>query len=146
MIDIDAKIKEAMKAKDSLGLSAYRSLKTKAMLKLNEAGRGPSKPLTEEELGQVIKREVRERHEANEFLKPGDAAFEENKGIVALLEGLLPKTLSGEALDAVIKQAIADSGAQGAKEFGKVMAVLKKTGQPLDMAAASARVKTLLGG
>jgi len=145
MIDLDAQIKAAMKAKDAFSLNAYRSLKAKAMLKLNEAGRG-GKPLSEEEFAGVVKREVRERQEANEFLKPGDPKHEENSRIVALLEGLLPKTLSGDALEALLKQAIADSGAQGGKDMGKVMAALKKSGQPLDMAAASARVKALLGG
>jgi uncharacterized protein YqeY len=144
MIDLDAQIKAAMKAKDAIALNAYRSLKTKAMLKFNEAGRG-GKPLSEEELGAAVKREVRERQEANEFLQPGDPKHGENAGIIALLEGLLPKTLSGEALEALVKQTIADSGAQGAKDMGRVMAALKKSGQPLDMAAASARVRALLG-
>jgi hypothetical protein len=144
MIDLDAKVKEAMKAKDPVVLNAYRSLKAKAMVKLNEAGHG-GKPLTEEEFGVVVKREVRERQEANEFLKPGDPAYEENARIVALLEGLLPKQLSADELEALVKQVIAETGSQGAKDMGKVMGGLKKSGQPIDMGAASARVKALLG-
>jgi len=40
MIDLDAQIKAAMKSKDAAALNAYRSLKTKAMVKLNEVVRG----------------------------------------------------------------------------------------------------------
>ncbi len=143
MIDLEAKVKEAMKAKDPVALNAYRSLKAKAMVKLNEAGHG-GKPLTEEEFAALVKREVRERQESNEFLKPGNATFEENARIVAILEALLPKTLGGAELEVLIQKAIADAGAQGPKDMGKVMAALKKSGQPIDMGAASARVKAAL--
>jgi uncharacterized protein YqeY len=145
VIDIDAKVKEAMKAKDPVALNAYRSLKAKAMVKQNEAGRGTA-PLSEEEVAAVVKREVKERLEANEFLKAGHPTFDENAKIVALLERLLPKTLGADDLDALVKQVIAETGAQGQKDMGKVMGGLKKSGQPIDMGAASARVKALLGG
>lgn len=143
MIDLEAKVKEAMKAKDPVALNAYRSLKAKVMVKLNEAAHG-GKPLTEEEFGSLVKREVRERQESNEFLKPGDTAYQENARIISLLEALLPKVLAGAELEALIQRVIAESGAQGPKDMGKVMAGLKKSGQPIDMGAASARVKTLL--
>jgi hypothetical protein len=144
MIDIDAKVKEAMKAKDPVMLTAYRSLKAKVMVKLNEAGRG-GKPLSEEEIAAAAKREVRERQEANEFLKPGNTTYEENTRIISLLEALLPKMLSAEDLDALVKKVISETGAQGAKDMGKVMGGLKKSGAPIDMGAASAKVKALLG-
>jgi hypothetical protein len=143
MIDLDAQLKTAMKAKDPVALNAYRSLKAKAMVKLNEAGHG-GKPLTEEEFAALVKREVRERQESNEFLKPGDTPYEENARIIALLEALLPKTVGGAELEALIQRVVAESGAQGPKDMGKVMAGLKKSGQPIDMGAASARVKALL--
>lgn len=145
MIDLDAKVREALKAKDTVALTAYRSLKAKALVKVNEPGHG-GKPLTEEELTALVKREVRERQEANAFLKPGDPVFDENARIIALLEGLLPKTLGAEELEALIQRVIAETGAQSAKDLGKVMGALKKSGQPVDMGAASARVKALLGG
>jgi hypothetical protein len=113
------------------------------MVKLNEAGHG-GKPLTEEEFAALVKREVRERQESNEFLKPGETPYQENARIIALLEALLPKTLGGADLEALIQQVVSESGAQGPKDIGKVMAGLKKSGQPIDMGAASARVKALL--
>jgi len=143
MIDLDAKVKEAMKAKDPVVLNAYRSLKAKAMVKQNEAGRGTAS-LTEEEFGAVVKREVRERQEANEFLKPGHPTYDENASIISLLEGLLPKMLGADELEALVKKVISETGAKSAQDMGKVMGSLKKSGQPIDMGAASARVKALL--
>jgi len=144
MIDIDAYIKTAMKARDAAALTAYRSLKQKATLKLTEAGRPADKALTEEEFVALTKREIKERSEANSFLKPGHPTYEENARIVAILEGHLPKALSAGELEAAIRQAIADTGAAGPKDLGKVMGALKKAGPGIDMAAASARVKALL--
>jgi uncharacterized protein YqeY len=144
MIDIDAHIKTAMKAKDPVALTAYRSLKQKVTYKLNEAGRPGDKPLTEEEFVAAVKREIKERVDANGFLKPGDAAHAENARIAAILETHLPKALGAGELEAVIQKAIADAGAAGPKDFGKVMGALKKAGPGIDMAAASARVKALL--
>ena len=49
------------------------------------------------------------------------------------------------ALDAAIKEAIAETGATSAKEMGKVIGALKaKHGAALDMGAASAAVKAAL--
>jgi len=144
MIDIDAHIKTAMKARDPVALTAYRSLKQKALLKLTEAGRPSGKALTEEEFAALAKREIKERAESNEFLKPGDTTYEENARIMTILESHLPKGLGAAELEALVQQAIAETGAAGPKDFGKVMGTLKKAGAALDMAAASARVKALL--
>jgi hypothetical protein len=144
MIDLDAQIKSAMKARDAVGLNAYRSLKAKVLLKLTEAGRAEGKGLADDEFAALVRKEVKERAESNEFLKPDQPKFQENAGIIAVLEQLLPKTLGGAELDALVRQAIAGSGAQGAKDMGKVMAALKASGAALDMGAASARVKALL--
>jgi uncharacterized protein YqeY len=144
MIDIDAHIKTAMKAKDAVALTAYRSLKTKVLVKLSEAGRPPGKELTEEEFAAAAKKEVRERQESNEFLKPDHATYQENAKIIAILEGHLPKAMGAAELEAAIQKAIAETNPAGPKEIGKVMAALKKAGGAIDMGAASARVKALL--
>ena len=144
MIDIDTQIKTALKAKDALALMAWRSVKAKIVLKLTEAGRESGKPLGEEEQQALVKKEIKERQESNEFLKPGDAKFEENAGIIAILEAHLPKALGAAETDALIDKAIAETGAAGPKDMGKVMAALKQSGAALDMAAASAKVRERL--
>jgi uncharacterized protein YqeY len=144
MIDLDLHIKTAMKSRDPVATNAYRSLKHKVSLKLMEAGRAPGKALTEEEFNAAAKREIKERVEANQFLKPDHATFQENTKIIQILESHLPKGMSPEELEAAVQKAIAEANPAGPKEFGKVMAALKKAGGAIDMAAASARVKALL--
>ena len=146
MIDIDAHIKTAMKTKDAMALAAYRALKQQVTRKLTELGRPGGKALTEDEFVAAAKREIKERMDANSFLKPGAAAYEENARIAAILETHLPKALDAGAQEAAIQQAIAGTGAAGPQDFGKVMGALKKAGPGIDMAAASARVKAILEG
>jgi uncharacterized protein len=112
--------------------------------KLTEAGRPGDKALTEDEFVALAKREIKERTEANTFLKAGESTYEENARIASILETHLPKAMGAEQMEAVIQKAIADTAAAGQKDFGKVMGALKKAGGGIDMGAASARVKTLL--
>lgn len=142
MLDVDAAIKGALKARDRAGLTGYRALKAKIGTKLTEAGRG-DQPLGESELEALIRREVKERRESNEYMQPGQPAYEENARIVEVLEAHLPKALSAEATAAAVAKAIADSGAEGPGDMGKVMGALK--GVPcLDMRAASNQVNEAL--
>jgi uncharacterized protein YqeY len=71
------------------------------------------------------------------------AAKEETE--IAVIEEFLPRTLSGEGLEAAVKEAIAATGAASAKDMGKVIGALKaKHGAALDMGATSAAVKLAL--
>ena len=144
MIDLDSLIMAALKAKDANALNAWRSVKAKVNLKVTEAGREAGKLLGEDEQLQLLRREIMERMEANEFLKAGQPKFEENRAIIAALEAHLPKQISGADADGIIDQAIAASGAAGPKDMGKVMAALRQSGAALDMAYASAKVKEKL--
>jgi hypothetical protein len=143
MLDVDAEIKQALKAKEHAALTGYRAVKAKIALKLTEAGRGQDKPLTEPELTALIAKEIKERQESNEFLKPERPEYQENARIIEALSAHLPKALDAKALDAAIAKAIVDCGAAGPKDMGKVMAALREV-PGVDMAAASARVKEKL--
>ncbi len=64
---------------------------------------------------------------------------------IAVIEEFLPKTLTGAALDAAVREAIAETGATSAKEMGKVIAALKaRHGAALDMGVTSGVVKAAL--
>lgn len=142
MFDVDAAIKTAIKAGEKDALAGYRSLKARIGTKLTEAGRG-DKPLAEDELEALIRREVKERGESNEYLRPGQGDYDKNAHIIGLLEAHLPKTLSPEETAAAVKKAIADSGAAGSRDMGKVMGALKQI-PGVDMKAASAQVREAL--
>lgn len=143
MLDVDAEIKKALKAKDHPALTGYRALKAKINIKLTEAGRGADKPLSEPELLALIQREIKERTESNEFLTSDRPDYQENARIIEVLSAHLPPALSPDELEAAVRKAIAEAGAQGPKDMGKVMAALRQV-PGVDMASASARVKELL--
>lgn len=143
MFDLDGAIRDAMKARDAVALAAYRSLKTKVGVKVAETGRD-HKPLTEEELVALARREIKERKESNEFLGEDNPDYAANARMVEILEKLLPSQPSAEEMEALIQQVIAEVAPAGPKEMGKVMAALRQASPGLDMGAASARVKELL--
>jgi hypothetical protein len=66
---------------------------------------------------------------------------------IGWLADYLPAQLSDQELDALVKSAIAESGAASLKDMGKVMALVKPRAQGrCDMGAVSARIKAALGG
>ena len=146
MLDLDLAIKEAMRARSTALLTGYRSLKSKVLLKRSEAGRDREQPLSEEEFLQLLRREIKEREESNEYLQPGNPAYEENAAIVSDLGTHLPKQPSAEELDGLIQKIIAETGASSPRDMGKVMAALKAANPALAMKTASERVKALLQG
>lgn len=65
---------------------------------------------------------------------------------LAVIAEFLPQPLTADEITALIEQAVADSGAAGAADMGKVMALLKPAIQGrADMAAVSKQVKARLG-
>lgn len=146
MIDLDAAIKTALLAKNQVALTAYRALKTKAGVKLSEAGRDEDArdALSAEEMTALLRKEIKERQESNEYLDESHADYAVNLGIITELEQHLPAAMSAEDTEAAIQQAISQVQPQGPKEMGKVMAALRLSTPGVDMGAASARVKELL--
>jgi hypothetical protein len=65
---------------------------------------------------------------------------------IAVIEGFLPKQLGDAEIEQAAKAVIAETGAQGVKDMGKVMGAMKQrySGQ-MDFTKASAAVKKLLG-
>ncbi len=97
----------------------------------------------------VIEKMVKQRKESiAQFAQGGraDLAAKEQAEIV-LLQAYLPAQLSAAEVDALIKEAIASTGAASIKDMGKVMGVVKaKAAGRTDMGAVSARIKAALGG
>jgi len=136
-------MKTAMRAKDSERLGTIRMLQ--AAIKQREVDERIT--LDDGQVVAVIEKMVKMRKESLAMFATGgrdDLVAKENKEI-DLLQGYLPEQLSDAELDALIAQAIAESGATSIKEMGKAMAVLKqKTQGRADMAVASARLKAKL--
>jgi hypothetical protein len=80
-------------------------------------------PLTEDELLAVLSREVKTRRESVEAFRGGgreDLATKEEAEI-AILSEYLPQALTDDEVDALIKEAVAVTGASSARDMGKVM-------------------------
>jgi len=66
---------------------------------------------------------------------------------IAVLEDYMPEALSETELDTLIDKAIADTGADGMRDMGKVMAIVKAEAEGrADMGKVSGRVKARLAG
>jgi uncharacterized protein YqeY len=64
---------------------------------------------------------------------------------IGIIQDFLPEQMSEQALEALIAEVIAESGAQGMQDMGKVMGAVKSAAQGLaDMGRASALVKSKL--
>lgn len=120
------KMKEAMKAKDTVALTALRAVKSAFLLAKTESGAGDD--LTEEQEIKIIQKQVKQRKDsAAVFVQQGrqDLADPELAEI-AVLEQFLPEALSEEEIEKVVVSAIDNLGASGMKDMGKVMGVVSK--------------------
>ena len=101
----------------------------------------------DEEITGMLRGMVKSRRESVVLYEQGGrpelAAKEEAE--IAVIEGFLPEEMNGLALDAAVAAAIANTGAVGIKDMGKVVAALKAAhGAVLDMAKAGPLVKAKL--
>ncbi|MGK9050763.1 GatB/YqeY domain-containing protein [Neorhizobium petrolearium] len=140
-------LKEAMRAKDSRRLSTVRLIQT-AIKDRDIANRGAGKDaVSDDDILQILQKMVKQREESAKIYEDagrGELAAQEREEI-EVIKGFMPEQLSDEKARALIQAAVAESGAQGLRDMGKVMAVLKEKypGQ-MDFAKASGVVKELL--
>ena len=143
--DVSRGITEAMKAKDQDTLATLRMLKSALTMKEIEK----RKPLDDAESLQVVSMLVKQRRDSIEqFARGGrqDLADKEAREIV-ILERLLPPQASPETISAAVDAAMVETGAVGAKDFGKVMkaAMARLSGASVDGKLVSDAVKARLG-
>ena len=115
-----------MKSKDTVALQALRAVKSAFLLAKTETGAGDD--LTEDQEMKIIQKQVKQRKDsAAIFIDQGrqDLADPELAEI-AVLEKFLPEALSEEAIEKVVLETIAKTGAEGMKDMGKVMGIVSK--------------------
>ncbi|MDO6745317.1 GatB/YqeY domain-containing protein [Tenacibaculum soleae] len=119
------KMKEAMKLKDTVALTALRALKSAFMLANTETGAGE---ISEAEELKIIQKQVKQRKDsAAVFSEQGreDLAAPE-LAEATVLEQFLPESLSEVEIEKVVNEVIVKVGAEGMKDMGKVMGVVSK--------------------
>jgi len=138
-------MKAAMKAKEAQRLSAIRLLL--AAIKQREVDE--RKDLSDAEIASVIEKMIKQRRDsisqfqaANRQDLVAGETFELN-----LLAAYLPQQLTDPEIAAEVSAAVAQTGAKGAADMGKVMGILKaKLAGRADLAKVSAQVKAKLAG
>lgn len=141
---INNDIKDAMKAKDQARLRGVRAVKS-AILLLKTDGSGHE--IDESAEIKMLQKLIKQRQDSYDiYVKQNrtDLATTEKEEIDVIMQ-YLPKQLSSEELETGIKKIIADIGACGIKDMGKVMGAASKEFEgKADGKTISGIVKTLL--
>ena len=146
---ISQALKEAIKARETRRTATFRLINA-AIKDRDIAARGEGKdPASEQEILQILQKMVKQRIEsATVYAENGrDELAQQEREEIAIIEELLPQPLSDEEVEKAIQEAIAQTGAEGLRDMGKVVGVLKaKFPGRIDMGQASKSVKAALNG
>ena len=138
-------IKNAMKAKDKVALETLRNVK-KCFLEAKTAP-GANDTLTDADALKIMQKLVKQgKDSAGVYAGQGRQDLADAElAQVAVIERYLPKQMSAEELGNVLKEIIAEVGAAGPKDMGKVMGVAsKRLAGKAEGRAISEAVKRLL--
>jgi uncharacterized protein len=140
-------LKTALKARDARRTATLRAISAAIKDKDIEARGAGKGPIGNEEILQLLQKMVKQREESFAiYAEAGrtDLATIEKEEI-DILQHYLPRPLTEEEVEAAISSAIAATGAEGAKDMGKVIAALRaEYPGRIDFGKASAKVKTAL--
>lgn len=138
---------DAIRERDQVRSSTLRMVLT-AVSNAEVAGKEHRELSDDEVLGVIVKEAKKRREAADAYVGAGrtELADQENAEL-ACLEGYLPTQLSDDEIDAVVADAVTTSGAQGMKDMGKVMGIVKpKIGEQAEGGRIAAAVKKALAG
>lgn len=145
---ITSAMKDAMKARDGRRTTTLRLIN--AAIKDREiAARGEGRDgITDDDILAILQKMVKQREESaaiySQNARPELEAQEREE--IEIIKEFLPKPLAEAEVDAAIKAAIAETGAEGLRDMGKVVGVLKaKYPGQIDFGQASKQVKAQLG-
>ncbi len=137
----------AMKAGDKPRLAAVRLILAKVKDRDIELRTAATQPDDDVLVVDVLQKMVKQRRESITLYEQGDRQelADIERGELAVIEEFLPARMTDDAVKAAIAAIIAETGAAGPKDMGKVLGPLKaRHGTEIDMGAASALVKAAL--
>ena len=145
--EITAAMKASMKASDAARTSTVRMIMAK--LKDFDIAARPKgvTAVPDDEIMGMLRGMVKSRRESVVLYEQGNRPELAAKEVaeIAVIEAFLPQAMDEHALAAAVDAAVAETGAAGPKDMGKVMAALKAThGAALDMGRAGPLVKARL--
>ena len=120
-VEVNEKIKDAMRAKDKLALESLRAIKSALLTAQSEAG-AVAEMSSDDEI-KLLQRLVKQRRESAAIYKDqGRPDLAEPEILQAeIIEKFLPKQLSEDEVVSIVAKIIADNGAVGMASMGKVM-------------------------
>jgi uncharacterized protein YqeY len=142
---IESAMRDSMRARDERRTQTLRMAMSAAHNRQIEVGR----PLTDEDYVEILGRQVKQRRESIEAFRAGgrDEMAANEEAEAAILAEFLPEPLSPGELEALVRAAIAETGAASPADLGKVMGkVVPQTKGRADGKAVSDLVRRLLGG
>lgn len=142
---IDSDIKKAMLAKNKEELKALRSIKS--MILLAETDKGSGGEVSSDAEMKLLAKAVKQRKDSAAIYKEQgrEDLYKVEMDEAEVIERYLPKQLSEEELKSELQKIIAEVGATGPQDMGKVMgASTKALAGKADGKAISTMVKTLL--
>ncbi|GAB3718286.1 GatB/YqeY domain-containing protein [Nocardiopsis nanhaiensis] len=150
MSELKARLKSdlttAMKAKEKVRTATLRMVLT--TIATEESAGSSQRSLDDDEVTKLLMREAKKRREAAEAFDNGgrpEAAANE-RAESEILADYLPKPLTDDELAEVVKAAVAETGASGMKEMGKVMKVVNaQIAGRAEGSRVAAEVKSQLG-
>ncbi|MGL4812450.1 MAG: GatB/YqeY domain-containing protein [Beijerinckiaceae bacterium] len=142
-------LKEAMKAGDKARLGAIRLMQSEIKNKDVEARGAGKEQASEEDILGLLQKMTKQRQESLAIYdKAGRAdlaAVERSE--LEVIASFMPKQMTDAEVTDAIKAAIAETGAAGMKDMGKIIAVLRgKFAGQMDFGKASGLVKAALSG
>jgi len=122
---LDADLKEAMRARDQVRVDTVRGIKS--AIKYKEVEGGEAKALDDAGILKVVQGELKKRRDAAEQFRAAGreelAAKEEREA--GLLMAYMPKQLEPAELEALVVAAIAEAGASSPRDMGAVMKLVQ---------------------
>lgn len=124
-IIISDAIKDAMRAKDKVALDSLRAVKSQILLLKTEA---KGADVSAEQEIAILQRMIKQRKDSyDQFIAQNRTDLAEvEESQMKVIEKYLPQQLSAEELETEIKQIISETGAESAKDLGKVMGMASK--------------------
>lgn len=147
--EINDALKQAMKSGEKLKVSALRLMNAAIKERdIQNRTAGPDQGVSDQQILEVFAKMVKQRQESLATYEQAgreDLAAQE-RGEIEIIQSFMPKQLSEDEMKAEIGKAIKETGAQGMKDMGKVMAALKQRyAGRMDFAKTGGIVKSLLG-
>lgn len=122
---IQTDLLKAMKAKEELKLNALRMVKA-AIMKWEVDGE--KKEAKDDDVIAILKREIKQRKDSAEQFAAGNRPqmAEKEEAEAKILATYLPAQMAEEQVKKIAEKIIAETGASGAPDFGKVMGMMMK--------------------